>query len=211
MPPERRVRRAVQALAPPSRVTGLRPTAALQAAFAFVAILLVLSSIPLLWGRLAPVPSRSEAQELVDFFDGRLLAYEVWDGDPYVVFASHGRIRLDRLWKDPISHEFPPIPRWQLSGRWSQIGRTDGPASVGVVSCEPPALGRSCTRATRLFGEIGAPEIVRMEVRYDGAWHGYEVAAPGYAMRLDGFHGEPGGYRWLNAAGEVVWSMLAAD
>ncbi len=79
---------------------------------------------------------------------------------------------------------------------------TSEPASVGVVACLD-----ACSQPTVLFGELDAArEIVAFEVRYEGAWHRFEVAGAGYLVRLDGFTAVPDAYRWLDAAGATVWS-----
>ncbi len=130
------------------------------------------------------------------------MAYETWDDSPRVVFRVDGELRFDRLRADPISIEFPPTPRWQLSGQWYSLPATSDPASVGVVACLD-----ACARPTVLFGELDvAREIVAFEVRYEGAWHRFEVAGEGYLVHLDGFTGVPDAYRCLDAAGATVWS-----
>ena len=106
--------------------------------------------------------------------------------------------------QDPIAIELPPIPRWQPSGKWYSIPATSVPASIGVARCTG-ILGESCAEDTELFGQINAPEIVALEVQYEGAWHRFPVAAPGYIVRLDSFSGVPTAYRWLDADGDVVW------
>jgi hypothetical protein len=140
-------------------------------------------------------PSRAEAEQIV--FGNDLVAYETWDDRPRVVFRHDGKLIYDYLWADPISIEFPPTPRWQLSGQWSSMPLTSEPASVAVVSTQP----------TVLFGELDPTrEIVAFEVQYDGAWHRFEVSSAGYLVRLDGFTGVPDAYRWLDAAGAAVWA-----
>lgn len=110
-------------------------------------------------------PSYQEAESIVF---GRLLAYRVWDGVPHVLFEHEGRIVLDHLAQDPLSIELPPVPRWQLSGKWYSIPATGAPASIGVARCTG-VLGERCTKDTELFGQINAPEIVALEVQYEGA------------------------------------------
>ena len=64
-------------------------------------------------------PSRAWLDE---HFWGDVLAYEVWDGTPHVVFAftddtfADGRVYVDHLVLDWVSIDWPPTPRWQASG-----------------------------------------------------------------------------------------------
>lgn len=147
-------------------------------------------------------PAESEARDIV--FGNDLVGYAVWGGRPYVLYRHDGRLTYDRLWADPISLEFPPLPRWQLTGRWSSIALTDQAASVGVASC----LG--CAGDAVLFGEVTLPTIVAMEVRRDGAWERYEVSAPGFLVRLGGEAGAPDAYRWIDVSGAVVYASEQA-
>lgn len=149
-------------------------------------------------------PTWGEATEIV--FGHDLLAYEVWEGTPHVVFREGRRVIFDQLKLDWISVGFPPTPRWQLTGDWYYVSETDALASVGVARCPGVRSGR-CDRNMQVFGEITAPEIVVVEIQYDDAWHRYPVSYPGYLIRLDGFHGVPTAYRWLNPSGDVVWSQ----
>ncbi len=148
-------------------------------------------------------PSYQEAEAIVF---SRLLAYRVWDGVPHVLFEHEGRIVLDHLEQDPVSIELPPVPRWQLSGKWYAIPATGAPASIGVSRCTG-VLGESCAKDTELFGQINAPEIVTLEVQYEGAWHRFPVSAPAYIVRREGFTRPPTAYRWLDADGDVVWTQ----
>lgn len=143
-------------------------------------------------------PSRAEADEIV--FGNDLVAYEVWDDRPRVVFRDSGKLRYDYLWADPISIEFPPLPRWQLSGHWYSMPLTSEAASIGVVACLD-----ACSQATVLFGELRDVRIVALEVQYAGASQRFEMKSEGYLVRLDGFTGVPDAYRWLDAAGATVY------
>ncbi len=116
-----------------------------------------------------------------------------------MVFRDGDRLFLDRLRRDWIAIEFPPVPRWQLSGNWYSMPATDDPASVGVVACTPP-----CSKPTTLFGELNIP-ILAVEVNYDGHWEPFPVGGRGFLIELDGFHGVPDGYRWRDETG-VVWT-----
>lgn len=134
------------------------------------------------------------AEDLV--MGGDLLAYKTGDGAPLVVFRSADglAVRRDRLRRDWISVVWPPAPAWQLSGDWFSIVTTGQPASVGLVPSSP----------AELFGEVNDPAITTLEVEYEGAWYTYEVSAPGYLVRLEGFDGVPTAYRWRDAAGNVI-------
>lgn len=154
------------------------------------------------------VPSRRWAEENLS---GDVLAYEVWDGTPHLVFrfeddaGAGDRIFFDHLRQDLVSIEWPPTPRWQWTGNWYSIAATDAPASLGVARCTG-VMGEACDKPTEVFGRVNASEIVALELGYGGAWRRFPVAAPGFAVRLDGDHGAPSSYRWLDAAGRPVWT-----
>ena len=153
-------------------------------------------------------PSRAWVEENVS---GQVLAYEVWDGTPHLVFwfredwPSDGKVYFDHLRQDPVSIGWPPLPRWQWTGSWYYIAGTDAPASLGVARCTGVS-GEACDKPTEVFGQVNAPEIVALEMEYGGAWHRFPVAAPGFALRLDGFRGAPTAYRWLDRGGRAVWT-----
>jgi len=156
-------------------------------------------------------PSRAWAEENLS---GDVLAHEGWDGTPNLLFwhwdGPNAKVSFDHLRRDPISIAWPPTPRWQWTGAWYSIAATDAPASLGIARCTG-VLGEVCDKPTELFGQVNAPEIVALEVAYDGAWHRFPVAAPGFAVRLPDFHGGPSSYRWLDAAGGVVWTTGQAS
>lgn len=157
---------------------------------------------------LGDVPSRRWVE---DHLSGDVLAYEVWDGTPHLVFrfgddeSAAAKVYFDHLRRDPISIDWPPTPRWQWTGAWYYVAATDAPASLGVARCTG-VMGEACDKPTEVFGQVNAPEIVALEVAYGGAWHRFPVAAPGFAVRLAGYRGVPSSYRWLDAAGRVVWT-----
>ncbi len=155
---------------------------------------------------LRTLPSPQEARATVF---GRLLAYHVWNGVLPVLFEHEGRIILDHLEQNPVSIELPPVPRWQLSGKWYSIPATGAPASIGVGR-RAGVLGESCPKDTELFGQISTPEIVALEIQYEGAWHRFRVSAPRYIVRLECFSGIPAAYRWLDADGDIVWIRRTA-
>lgn len=147
------------------------------------------------------------ADDMVFGFD--VVAYEVSVGVPYVTYLdpAHGVV-IDTLRRDVISRDFPG---WQLTGNRYAIRATDGPVSVGLARCagqlsgsgvEPGMFG--CRTRSIVFGQINDPAIVAIEVEYEGAWHRYSVAAPGYVVALAPFRGIPSGYRWLDAAGVIL-------
>jgi hypothetical protein len=176
---------------------------------------LVLSAASLWWnGREAPTREEVAADLILG---EELIAYEVIDGVPYVVF-SRSKVTIDRLKRDWIAKRFPPAPAWQLTGNWYGINRTRDPASVGVSRCTGGESGSfaaaqleaeipfdGCSGTTQVFGEVTDAAIVSLEIRYEGAWRRYPVSMPGYVVSLAPFGGVPDGYRWLNRSGEVVW------
>ena len=172
-----------------------------------LALVLACAALAAVRDALGRPPERGRAAAIAH---GELLAYEVWDGVPHVLFRgspfADGRMVFDHLRLDWISIDWPPAPAWQLSGSWYAVGSTDAPASLHVARCTG-VTGEACDKATELFGQINAPSIVALEVRVGAAWRRYPVAPPGFAVRLDGFRGTPTDYRWLDANGRVVWSV----
>lgn len=170
---------------------------------ALVAVLLFVFAAVASCRYLSRAPSEEKvAADIV--FGGQLLAYAVWDGTPHAVFRTRKgvTVRLDHLRLDWISIGWPPRPAWQQTGYWESISaQPDLPASVGVSW----RTGGGLHDHSELFGEISDPAIVAMEVRYEGAWHRFNVESPGYLLRLDGFFGVPESYRWLNEEGGIVW------
>ena len=142
---------------------------------------------------------------------GDLIAYEVWDGVPHAVVRERPgrggapRVIFDHMTADPISIAWPPVPAWQLTGAWYVVAATDAPASLGVARCTG-IHGEACIKETELFGQVNAAEIVALEVLVEGAWRRYPVAPPGFAVRLDGFRGQPADDRWMDATGRVIWT-----
>lgn len=168
------------------------------------ASLIVLVGCVYLFNYVQRPPSRDDAAANMTF-GGELFAYEVLHGTPHVAFRfpNGGKLIVDHLRLDWISIEFPPKPAWQLTGNWTGTANTSAPASVAVSHC----TGGRCQGDTELFGQIDASEIVAVEVLYDGRWHRYPVAVPGYIVRLDGYRGTPEEYRWLDVTGEVVYAV----
>jgi hypothetical protein len=133
-----------------------------------------------------------------------LVAYAVWDGNPRAALKMGNRIQYDLMiagdWFWPT---WPPRPQWQLAGLGYSIAASDAPATVGWAPCLGIA-GERCSQEPELFGQINDPNIVTMEVLIGDSWQRYEVAAPGFAVRLVGAPGVPARFRWLDAAGRVV-------
>jgi len=99
-----------------------------------------------------------------------------------------------------MSIKWPPTPRWQWTGSWSYIETTTDPASAGLTTSGAGNV---------IFGQVNAPGIVTLGLEIDGTWRSYPISSPGYAVRLSGFDETPTGYRWLDAAGQVVWTVDA--
>lgn len=137
-----------------------------------------------------------------------LKAYAVWDGIPRaVVEVWPGRISYDRMipadWFWP---NWPPAPQWQLAGLGYSIAASNAPATAGYAPCVG-YLGEDCGWTPELFGQINDPDIVALEVRAGDTWQRFDVAAPGFAVRLAGATSAPTGYRWLAANERVVWEI----
>lgn len=177
-----------------------------------VVVAIVVSSAVALLGVLAwsatgdvrVYPDRDRAEQIVRFFmDGNdsLLAYEILDGIPYVVFTqeSSGRVIIDRLERRWLVRP----PQWLSSGDWHWTRYTDAPASIGFRSCD---VSTCETTATLLYGQINSQDITSLEVKIDGEWRRYKVARPGYVIRWEGVSGAPVDYRWLATDGREVWT-----
>lgn len=168
-----------------------------QGAVVFVAMIGALVVLTGWLGR--PPQTQAEAE---DHLERPVMAFQHWDGAPYVVFefGDSGHVYFDRLRIDWVSIEWPPTPRWQWTGQWSYIDATTAPASAGLTSSDA---------GTVVFGQVNDPGIVTLELEIDGSWRSYPISAPGYAVRLSGFDATPTGYRWLDAGGRVIWSADA--
>ena len=140
-----------------------------------------------------------------------LLAYAVWDGEPRAVLRIGNRIQYDVMvpgdWFWP---NWPPAPQWQLAGIGYSIADSDMPATLGFAPCLG-VYGERCDQAIELFGQVNDPAIVAMEVLAGDAWLRYAVAAPGFAVRLDGVTIAPLGYRWVDSNGSIVRETGAAS
>lgn len=89
-----------------------------------------------------------------------IMTYEVWDGKPYAVTEFGGKVRFDRLILDPISHAWPPVPRWQLSGSWASAELTDDPAEGDMRTIDtmhPTPTSTPPAQVTRLSRYEGVP------------------------------------------------------
>ena len=145
-------------------------------------------------------PPRTQ-QEVETHLGREVLFYTVWNDDPYVVVDTGGKIRFDRLWLDWISIEWPPTPRWQWTGWWSSAPVTADPASATLSVYSTP-LGNV------VFGQINADYIVEIEVVAGAKAYRYPVSSPGYAVRLPEDHDKVVECRFLDARGQVVWSVV---
>lgn len=133
-----------------------------------------------------------------------LVAYAVWNGTPRAALKMGNRIQYDLMIPgDWVWPNWPPRPQWQLLGLGYSIAASDAPATVGYAPCVGIA-GEECSQEPELFGQINDPDIVAMEVLVGDAWRPFEVAAPGYAIRLDGATSAPVSFRWLDTQGRVV-------
>jgi hypothetical protein len=88
------------------------------------------------------------------------------------------------------------------------IGISNAPATAGYAPCLG-IVGERCAQTPELFGQINDPAIVALKVSVDRSWRRFAVAAPGFAVRLDGATcaptSAPTGYPWLDAEGRTVW------
>lgn len=153
-------------------------------------------------------PTRDQANKIV--FGHQLIAYEIWEGIPYVAFIDErgGKdlIFFDRLKLNPISIEIPPISRWQLTGDWWYVDTTDQSGSFVLVGCHNSTYN-NCDRDIWAFGQINKPDIAFVEIEYAGKWIRHAVRKPGFILNLNNRVGEgPSAYRWLDAKESVIYS-----
>jgi hypothetical protein len=172
--------------------------------------LFVLTLSGLFWAQrhFSQPPSREAVQGI--WFGEETVAYEVRGGTPHVLVRQitegsdiSRRLVLDHLKLDWISISWPPSPAWQLTGSWASISRTADPASVKWSV----TTGGQEHDDLELFGEITDASVVAMEVDCGGERHRFDVAAPGYIVWFDCDKERPSRYRWLDAAGSVVWEL----
>ena len=80
--------------------------------------------------------SRGRAEELFGTPPRAVLAYEVWDGVPHILFRLDASSPISfNLVLDRISIEWPPAPAWQFSGAWYSAEPTDAPANLHLARC----------------------------------------------------------------------------
>lgn len=165
---------------------------------AMIVLFLIIGLFGVVWAvaQLGSVPQTQ--QEAEAHLNREILAYAVWDGMPYAVFEYGGTVHFDRLILDWISIEWPPTPRWQWTGFWSSLEPTTDQASVELAAAGDDRA---------IYGQVNSAEIVRIDVLMDGEWHSYPASSPGFAIRLPSGEPIPEGYRWLDAEGNVIWTV----
>ena len=166
-----------------------------------VLIAVTLSSVWLFRALFGVPDSKSDAEW---HLERPLLAYDVWDGTPIVVFEidKTGKIYIDQLILDPLSLRWPPVPRWQWTGEWRYINSTTDPASVAW------AVG---WWGEALYGQVNDPSIVSIQVNSDGVIASYPAAAPGFLIRLPNGSQKPVDYTFVDASGNVVWTSTGNE
>ena len=114
-------------------------------------------------------PSRGRAEELFGQPPRAVLAYEVWNGVPHILFQIEpaDRLHFDHLRLDWASIAWPPRPAWQWTRAWCTAAPTAAPASLHVARCTG-IHGVGCDKETELFGQINAPESATLEVLIEG-------------------------------------------
>ena len=162
------------------------------------------------WLRLPP-PSRAGIEEGLQ---GQVVAYEVTDSGAFVALDYGQRMAFDELevdlgsinnWFRTLS-DWPLVLHWQLDGLGYASPQTADPASVALAAC-PGVAGERCGAPPWIYGKVDDPAIVALEVDRSGTTTRYPVTAPGFAIQLGPLDAgpAPSGYRWLDAAGRVVW------
>ncbi len=153
------------------------------------------------------VPTRSQVEKMFTSPYTKVLAYEIWNGKPYLLFRNGNSVHFDRLVLDPLSVSLPPLPKWQWSGVWYSIPVTARKVSVGVGYCtgERMKLPPQC-QDLDLFGQINDKKIIALELKLkkNGKWEHFQVAYPGFMLRLPTVTNVPVDYRFLDAQGRVV-------
>lgn len=161
------------------------------------------------------VPSREQTAGMFRSV-GKIYAYEVWDGKPYMLFAQgesdQGFLNPGYLYFDTLliarqqPHYLFLFDR-QWSGSWYYIPYTTAAASLGKGHCTGYSglLPPKCT-STDLFGQINDRSIRSLEVKMEEKWQSYPTRFPGFAIRILNFTGDISDYRWLDDKNQIVWS-----
>ena len=142
-----------------------------------------------------------------------VVAYEVTPAGAYVALSDGGRVVFDGLkaqfwsvhnWRDEF-WSLDNWPRWELRGL-GYAAWMNGPASVALAPC-PAYQGEGCGTPPWIYRKVDDRSVVALEVERGGVRTVYPVAAPGFAIQLEPLDAgpAPSGYRWLDAAGRVVW------
>lgn len=188
-----------------------------------IASILTTAIVAIVWqlGVFTPQPpSREEVETIVArdelTIDSRTLDYQIWDGDPHLLFITQGhgtipeRVTLTHLLFDWSPSQFPFVPRtllprWRPSNFRYFIDATAAPASLGDVHCTGIYYG-DCTNDTEVFGQVNSRAITTLELDLKGSRRRYQVSYPAFMLRLKDFRGLPDDYRWLDAQGRVIWT-----
>lgn len=170
-------------------------------------------------GVLTPrAPNLEEVEALVSgekTLGSRTLDYQIWDGEPHVLFISKGyseaydRLVFTHLVFDWTPNTFPFLPSWRPAPASYSIEPTTAPASLGDAHCTGVYYG-DCINDTEVFGQVNSREITTIELDLKGTRHRYPVSYPGFMLSLEGFRGLPDNYRWLNPDGRMVWTATQA-
>ncbi|GEM_PF-2464674 len=177
-----------------------RDIAVVAGVFLFFSIVFLIHLVTL-------VPTRPQVEKMFTSPYTKVLAYEIWNGKPYMLFQNGKSIHFDRLVLNLMSVSLPPLPKWQWSGVWYSVPVTDRKASVSIGYCtgEKMKLPPQC-QDLDVFGQINDKKIIALELKLqkNGDWQHFQVAYPGFALRLSTVASIPVDYRFLDAQGRVV-------
>ena len=149
-------------------------------------------------------PSRQQVEDMFGRSPRQVLAYEVWNGAPYMLFTySEGSfqdlVHFDRLERQGMG------ANWGWSGVWYYMESTREPASLGIGHCtgELGILPPQC-KSTDVFGQINDKRITTLEMKVNGKRQKFPVSYPGFAIRLENFNGEPTHFKWLDNQNNLI-------
>lgn len=151
-------------------------------------------------------PTRQQVEDIFERSPLQILAYEVWNGTPYMLFIYHQNevsfpnlIHFDRLERQGRNAS------WGWSGVWYNMESTKEPASLGIGHCtgELHILPPQC-KSTDVFGQINNKRITTLEMEVNGKWKRFPVSYPGFAIRLENFNEKPTNFKWLDNQNNLI-------
>lgn len=149
-------------------------------------------------------PSRQQIEDMFGKSPRQVLAYQIWNGTPYMLFTYNAGsfqnlVHFDRLERQGMG------ANWGWSGVWYYMESTKEPASLGIGHCtgELHILPPQC-KSTDVFGQINDKRITTLEMEVNGKWQKFLVSYPGFAIRLENFNKEPMNFKWLDNQNNLI-------